>query len=302
MSVRARIPLAWCLGLVLVGGFSRALADDGGEVEPTDWVQKIEEGLQKPIDVDFEYLQLIECLNYLGKTSGIDLWIDTEGISREGQSANLEVEVTLKLPGRRLETLLNLLLQRHDLGWLIEDDVLKITTRAREENTLEVRSRDISTFRTRGVELEDLMETLETSIAPDSWGETGGPGSLRLLGNHLVIRQTQRNHREIERLLSELEESPHLDAVPPMKSPVTLKVYPVENGTEDGIARVIPELIAPETWSKGADDEKVGRIQSTPGVLLIRQTGSEHRRIRKLLEELKTKSAEQKAKERGSSF
>lgn len=51
-----------------------------------------------------------------------------------------------------------------------------------------------------------LMSTLRDSVAPASWEEKGGPGSMRYFaqGMSLVVRQTPEIHARIEALLAEL--------------------------------------------------------------------------------------------------
>ena len=44
------------------------------------------------------------------------------------------------------------------------------------------------------------MDVIRT-VAPDSWQEAGGPGSIRHLAGQLLICQTQRTQNQITRLL-----------------------------------------------------------------------------------------------------
>jgi hypothetical protein len=52
--------------------------------------------------------------------------------------------------------------------------------------------------------LDDLITAIQRSIEPNSWDEDGGPGSIYPLGNMLIISQTNRNHEQIQQLLSTL--------------------------------------------------------------------------------------------------
>ncbi|MDO4630400.1 MAG: hypothetical protein Q4C70_14575 [Planctomycetia bacterium] len=53
---------------------------------------------------------------------------------------------------------------------------------------------------------EELVDVIQTTIHPDSWEQNGGNGTIRYWnqGNHLIIRQTDENHEEIQNLLNQL--------------------------------------------------------------------------------------------------
>lgn len=52
--------------------------------------------------------------------------------------------------------------------------------------------------------VEQLAKAIPISIEPDSWAQSGGEGSIAVVGQSLAIRQTNRIHREIRRFLQAL--------------------------------------------------------------------------------------------------
>jgi hypothetical protein len=52
--------------------------------------------------------------------------------------------------------------------------------------------------------IEDLVAAITGVVAPDTWAELGGPGTVRILGTMLLVSQTEEVHRSIEQLLSEI--------------------------------------------------------------------------------------------------
>ena len=62
-----------------------------------------------------------------------------------------------------------------------------------------------------GYEIVDLMEVITTTVAPDSWDEVGGPGSLADFKGLLTISQTQEVHEQIENLLNMLHKAGGLE-------------------------------------------------------------------------------------------
>jgi len=53
-------------------------------------------------------------------------------------------------------------------------------------------------------DFDSLIDAITSTIAPDSWDEVGGPGSIAPLGTSFVIAQRWDVHRRIEALLEEL--------------------------------------------------------------------------------------------------
>src|SRR4051812_308595 len=49
--------------------------------------------------------------------------------------------------------------------------------------------------------MAELIDLLQSAIQPESWEDVGGPGSVRMFRNMLVIRQTASAFGEIEALL-----------------------------------------------------------------------------------------------------
>ena len=101
--------------------------------------EKLRESLAKPTDVNFQETPLRECIEFLEKQMGIDIYIDEAKLSDDGASANLDEPVTLQLSGISFRSVLKLLLEGRDLTWLIEDEVMKITTKSDADSKLQIR-------------------------------------------------------------------------------------------------------------------------------------------------------------------
>ena len=55
--------------------------------------------------------------------------------------------------------------------------------------------------------VQQLITVLHDTVSPDSWSELGGAGTITYYGEMLVIRQSPRIHREINKVLSMLRET-----------------------------------------------------------------------------------------------
>ncbi len=54
--------------------------------------------------------------------------------------------------------------------------------------------------------LDDLVLAIPMVVAPETWDEAGGPGTLVPLAGMLIVQQTPPVHRQIERFLQDLRE------------------------------------------------------------------------------------------------
>jgi hypothetical protein len=54
--------------------------------------------------------------------------------------------------------------------------------------------------------MDDLIDAVTATIAPNEWDQVGGPGSVAPLGNALIISTTERNHEQIAKLLDTLRQ------------------------------------------------------------------------------------------------
>jgi general secretion pathway protein D len=105
---------------------------------PTAAEREIFEALEKPVDVSVQGMPLEKCIESLASQAKIDVWIDKVKMKEEGIA--MDQPITLKLKGRRLESVLNLLFEPLQLTYIYEDEVLKITTCASAADALLTRT------------------------------------------------------------------------------------------------------------------------------------------------------------------
>jgi hypothetical protein len=91
---------------------------------PTE--EKIRKSFSKPTTVEFIDLPLEDCITFLKEYHNINIWLDRPTLTDEGVA--LDQPVTLKLAGVSFRSVLKLLLEPVQLTYLIEDEVMKITT------------------------------------------------------------------------------------------------------------------------------------------------------------------------------
>ena len=172
------------------------------EDEPAD--EKILSALDKPTSVIFEDTPLEDAIKYLGEYHNINIWLDKPTLTDAGVA--FDQPVTLKLAEVRLESILNLLLQPMQLDWVIQDEVLKITTGTWAYKHPETRTYDIQKLIDAGHTPDDLIAAISQCIEPGTWFGKDAPAGICHTGGVLVVRHSQRTHGEIGRLLDELDD------------------------------------------------------------------------------------------------
>lgn len=242
---------------------------------------RIRWALQSPTDVEFIETPLEEAINFLKEQHNISIVLDRQKIADEGVAT--DTPVTLQLSGIRLESVLHLILEKYKLDWIIQDEVLKITTQSHAAKALETHVYKVRHLLDAGHDEDNLIDTINATVLPNSWDWVGGPGSIMMANETLIVRQTQHVHSEIERLLSDLQNAADEQAEKqPAGDAVSLKVYhPQENAAEE-LAKSLPDLIEPKSWEKSGGP---GVVRAVTGVLLVKQTSAVHSQIRRVLRE-----------------
>jgi general secretion pathway protein D len=88
---------------------------------------QIEQKLKTPISLQFHDAPLSQVLSHLADVAGINIHIDPEGLAAEGVTTDTPVTINLK-QDISLKSALNLILEPRHLGYVIKDEVLKITS------------------------------------------------------------------------------------------------------------------------------------------------------------------------------
>src|SRR5260370_4727020 len=99
--------------------------------------EKIRRSLSQPTTVEFLDLPLEDAITFLKEFHGINIYIDKPTLTDEGVA--LDQPGTLKRAGVSLRRVLKLLLEPLQLTYVIEDEVMKITTSAKAGEKLSTR-------------------------------------------------------------------------------------------------------------------------------------------------------------------
>lgn len=191
-----------------------ALLADGGESEA-----RIEAGLAKRISIQFVDTPLRDVMQHLADRAGLSI-----KISKKIEDAGVQIDqpITFSADHIGAESALRLMLRELNLSFIIQNEKVIITTVEDSQSPENLTSRvypvadlldvvRISAYEGGGLELDyaSLIETITTTIEPDSWSDVGGPGSIREFENSrsLVISQRRDLHQRVAALLTTLRQA-----------------------------------------------------------------------------------------------
>ena len=183
-------------------------------VEPTA-EERIAVELEKPTVMEFSETQLGNVIAILKERHPIEIQLDNRALDDAG--VGTDTPITRKLRNIKLKSALALMLREVGLTYVVEHEVLLITT---EEQAQERRVNRIYDVRdlldadrqdrlARGdaaieYDYDSLIDAITSSVSPDSWDHLGGLGSIAPLYGTLVIAQTTQIHERVAELFVNL--------------------------------------------------------------------------------------------------
>ncbi len=174
--------------------------------------QKIEAALGSPTQLQFIETPLQDVVDFLKHHHKIEIQIDRKALDDVGLDPS-NVPITKHFKDLSLRSALRLTLRDLDLTYLVEDEVLLITTPEEAGSRLTTKLYPVADLVNPGNPAEEdrrreeLLDAISASIQPDSWDQMGGPGSITTTSFDgvptLVVSQTYHVHREIAAFLEE---------------------------------------------------------------------------------------------------
>jgi hypothetical protein len=169
------------------------------------------EFLGKMLDRKIDRLQAVDMpltsfAEKVHKQTGLLLLIDTRALDDVG--IGTDVPVSIDVRNVSLGSALRTVLRDFELTLLIRDEVVWITSPEESEAYLATKLypvRDLVTLdghlpaKFAHLVSDELLELVTTTIAPESWADVGGPGSIELVANQwaLAVAQTDDVHARL---------------------------------------------------------------------------------------------------------
>ena len=174
--------------------------------------ERMREALEQSCQLELIDEPLVSATCHLVDVHGVNIVLDWRALYDAG--LDFDTAVDLKVTDT-LAGVLDKLTEKVGLTWCVRYDVIFITSRRDAQMWYEVR-----VYRMRKPD-PHLARAIIMNVSPESWADTGGPGSLKTFGSDLlVINQTYDVHRRIEKFFAdELQPVPRAwKALPPGSS------------------------------------------------------------------------------------
>jgi hypothetical protein len=186
--------------------------------------QRILRALDEPVSLRAVDEPIEDVVARLQNGRHISIQLDLRGIQEVGGSADMPL--TADLSGIRLRSALDLLLSQHELNWIINDDVLLITSDTKAMQHVETRVYPVvDLVLTRfedGIDqdYDSLIELITSTIQPTAWASAGGSGEIAPFANSgvIVVSQSRMIQDQIELLLKNLRSARDHQGVPKVET------------------------------------------------------------------------------------
>lgn len=165
---------------------------------PTD---KLRSRLETTIKVDWEGKTIADCLKEALQMVGVDVAFSA---ASKQQSPTFFAEKMSWHSDTTVKQLLQRTLSRYQLGYLIRDSYIEVTTLDEVGERPFLDLYDVSRIASSSREVEKLTRIVVRSIQPDVWYENGGNCTISSDGPVLYVRATESVHQELIATLSSI--------------------------------------------------------------------------------------------------
>ena len=150
-------------------------------------------------------------IEYLKDNYHVEIQLDKKALGDVGIAS--DTPVTKNLKGVSLRSALRMMLRELNLTYVIQDEVLLITTPEEAQSRLETKTYPVGDLvlppgasGEGEADFDSLIDLLTSTVRPTTWDSVGGPGSISPFENGLsiVVSQTQEVQEEIKETLEQI--------------------------------------------------------------------------------------------------
>ena len=215
---------------------------------------KIREALESRIGrLEFTETRLCDVVACIADDFATEVHIDSKAFEDAG--LDLETPLTKSISGVSLRSALRLLLGDLDLTYIIQDEVLLITTKDKAAEHIIVVSYPVAW----SDDYQSLIEQIQNTVAPQTWNTVNGAGTIQPypLNNEIVISQTGEVHDEILDLFRTIID---IDASSKDGSIITRTYQITDASLLPDVEKKLIEICNTALGEKGDPNAKITRI------------------------------------------
>ena len=177
--------------------------------------KQIRAALRESTELDFTETPLEDVIGYVKDHHKIQVQFDQKALEEGGVAT--DKQVTIHVRDVPLRSALRLLLRPESLTYVVQDDVLLITTPEEAGNRLLTKVYPVGDLilppgtpedgdEANMADFDSLIELISATVQPTTWDAVGGSGTIAPFDTNLslVLSQTEEVHDEIDNLLETL--------------------------------------------------------------------------------------------------
>jgi general secretion pathway protein D len=256
--------------------------------------QEIQRSLSKPVEARFINRPLSEVMDTLGRMAGVNVYLDPQGLNAEGVTTDTPVTLNLTQP-ISLKSALNLVLSPLGLSYVIQNEVLRITSEQTRDSNVYAKAYYVAdlvmpipnflpsnNLALPGA-IRDSLQALGMGVAPRPW-ITGGLTIAKNEGQ----AQPQTAVEAMAPMLAQMLQAP--GGTPPnFRNAGQTGPGGWTGGTGpdfDSLIELITTTIAPQSWQEVGGPGAISGYENNLS-LVVSQTQEVHEQIADLLEQLR---------------
>ena len=200
MRILFSVSLVSLVTVMSAGPKHRALADQWPPVELDAATVRIEEALADTTTMEFIETPLEDVVAYLKDLHGIEIQIDARALDEVGLGT--DAPVTQNLKGISLRSALRLLLREFDLTFVIQDEVLLISTPEEQETQFVLRVYNVKALLGEEQTAQDLLDVIVEAAPEHEFHEAGA--RITTFRELLIVRGNYSQQRYVSQMLGTL--------------------------------------------------------------------------------------------------
>jgi general secretion pathway protein D len=256
--------------------------------------QEIQRSLSKPVEARFINRPLAEVMDTLGRMAGVNVYLDPQGLNAEGVTTDTPVTLNLTQP-ISLKSALNLVLSPLGLSYVIQNEVLRITSEQTRDSNVYAKAYYVAdlvmpipnflpsnNLALPGA-IRDSLQALGMGVSPRPW-ITGGLTVAKNEGQS----QPQTAVEAMAPMLAQMLQAPG-GTPPSFRNAGQTGPGGWTGGAGpdfDSLIELITTTIAPQSWQEVGGPGAISGYENNLS-LVVSQTQEVHEQIADLLEQLR---------------
>ncbi len=266
------------------------LRDQNSRLTPAE--MEIQSALKTEVDVRFENRPLSEVMETLGRMAGVNVYLDPQGLHAEGITTDEPVAINLTQP-ISLRSALNLILEPLHLSYVIQNEVLRITSEQTRDSDVYPRVYNVADL---VIPIPNFMPSYNIGLpgalreAINATGQVRQGGGLQSVPMTFASNDANNSGATNASVLAQMGSSGMLPTAS-SRTPSPMGYGPGNMGGAtmadfDTLIELVTSTIAPTTWDTVGGP---GSIEGFPTnlSLVISQTQDVHEQIADLLDQLR---------------